>query len=59
MDETKLRRRVITVSVPVGVDPALVLFSEGIEVRPEDDLYSVETSGNADVQIDINRAVSG
>jgi hypothetical protein len=55
-DEGLLHRRVITVSVPANADPALVLFSEGVEVGPGDEFCTVETSGNADVQIETDEA---
>lgn len=55
-NESLSRRRVITVSVPANADPALVLFSEGVEVAPGDEFCTVKTSGNADVQIEAAEA---
>lgn len=43
-------------SVPANADPALVLFSEGVEVAPGDEFCTVKTSGNADVQIEAAEA---
>ena len=55
-EESVLRRRVIAVSVLAKVDPALILFSEGIEVSPADEHDTLETSGNADVQLETSES---
>lgn len=50
-DRTEQGCRIIIVSAPSGVDPADVLFAEGIEIRRDDELFAIETSGNAVVEV--------
>lgn len=42
-------------SVPANVDPALVLIAKGVDVLPDDELHSVETSGNAEDFMETDR----
>ena len=50
LKEDSQKKKVIIVSAPAKVDPAAVLFAEGLDVNEADDLFSVETSGNAGLQ---------
>jgi hypothetical protein len=45
------RKRLVLISGPSGFDPSVVLFSQGIELREDDVLASVETEGNVEVKI--------
>jgi hypothetical protein len=52
-------KRLVLISGPSGFDAATALFAEGVELRDDDMLASIERPGNVEVQIfDGNRAFS-